>query len=166
MFSIIYILYISIIFQWWKVCWGWQSVLVSWWCHSGIHHWWFNLKKNIFLLIFFSESKLGVNLTLVPEFHSHLESMASLTRDQLMSHISVSYLLEQGTNNNVVSLDEPFPQSIDPTRYYQMIIMQTLNAFISDFIPCFVTCSVQSFVLNIETWFSFAWSPRLWFFVI
>ena len=108
-------------------------------------------KKNIFLLIFFSESKLGVNLTLVPEFHSHLESMASLTRDQLMSHISVSYLLEQGTNNNVVSLDEPFPQSIDPTRYYQMIIMQTLNVFISDFTPCFVTCSVQSFVLNIET---------------
>ena len=67
----------------------------------------------------FAESKLGVNLTVVPEFHSHLESMGSLTREELLSHISFSYLLEQH-NNNVISLPGPFPQSIDPSRFYSL----------------------------------------------
>ena len=67
-------------------------------------------------LIFLPESKLGFNLTMIPEFHSHLEPMSSLTQEQLQRDISFSYLLED-QKSNVVTLDGPFPSSIDPTRY-------------------------------------------------
>ena len=62
------------------------------------------------------EGLLGVNLTVVPEFHSHLEAMTSLTLPELTSHISFSYLLEE-EKNNVISLEGPFTHSMDPTRY-------------------------------------------------
>ena len=61
------------------------------------------------------EGLLGVNLTVIPEFHSHLESMTSLTAQELTSHISFSYLLEE-EKNNVISLEGPFTHSVDPTR--------------------------------------------------
>ena len=63
-----------------------------------------------------SEGLLGVNLTVIPEFHSHLEAMTSLTPPDLTSHISFSYLLEE-EKNNVISLEGPFTHSVDPTRY-------------------------------------------------
>ena len=62
------------------------------------------------------EGLLGVNLTVIPEFHSHLEAMTSLTPPELTSHISFSYLLEE-EKNNVISLEGPFTHSVDPTRY-------------------------------------------------
>jgi len=68
---------------------------------------------------FIIESKLGFNMTMIPEFHSHLEPMSSLTQEQLQRDISFSYLLED-QKSNVVTLDGPFPSSIDPTRFYSM----------------------------------------------
>ena len=61
------------------------------------------------------ESQLNINLTVVPQFHSHLESMSSLSPEELQSDISFSYLLEDN-KTNVVPLPGPFPPSIDPTR--------------------------------------------------
>ena len=61
------------------------------------------------------ESQLNINLTVIPQFHSHLESMASLSQEQLQNDISFSYLLEDN-KTNVVPLHGPFPSSIDPTR--------------------------------------------------
>ena len=63
-----------------------------------------------------AEQNLGLNLTVVPQFHSHLETMSSLTPDELLSDISFSYLLED-QKVNVVDISGPFPQSVDPTRY-------------------------------------------------
>ena len=63
-----------------------------------------------------AEQNLGLNLTVVPQFHSHLETMSSLTPDELVSDISFSYLLED-QKVNVVDISGPFPQSVDPTRY-------------------------------------------------
>lgn len=65
------------------------------------------------------EHKLGINLTVVPEFHSHLEPMGLLTREELDTHISFSYLMEGG-RDNIVSITGPFPPSIDPTRFYSL----------------------------------------------
>ena len=63
-----------------------------------------------------AEGQLGVNLTVVPSFHSHLETMAALGRAELTEDISFSYLLEEN-KSNTISLDGPFPPSIDPTRW-------------------------------------------------
>lgn len=65
------------------------------------------------------EHKLGINLTVVQEFHSHLEPMALLTKEELNTHISFSYLME-GTKTNTVSISGPFSPSIDPTRFYSL----------------------------------------------
>jgi len=65
------------------------------------------------------EQNLGLNLTVVPQFHSHLESMSSLTPDELESDISFSYLLEDN-KINVVDVGGPFPPSVDPTRFYSL----------------------------------------------
>ena len=67
-----------------------------------------------------AEQNLGLNLTVVPQFHSHLETMSSLTPDELLSDISFSYLLED-QKVNVVDISGPFPQSVDPTRYFLYI---------------------------------------------
>ena len=72
---------------------------------------------SIFIInINLAEQNLGLNLTVVPQFHSHLETMSSLTPDELVSDISFSYLLED-QKVNVVDISGPFPQSVDPTRY-------------------------------------------------
>jgi len=65
------------------------------------------------------EHKLGINLTVIPEFHSHLEPMGLLTEEELETHISFSYLMEGG-KSNIVSITGPFPPSIDPTRFYSL----------------------------------------------
>jgi len=68
---------------------------------------------------FIIEHKLGIPLTVVQEFHSHLEPMALLTKEELHTHISFSYLIE-GTKSNIVPITGPFPPSIDPTRFYSL----------------------------------------------
>ena len=62
-----------------------------------------------------AEGQLGVNLTVVPSFHSHLETMAALGRAELLEDITFSYLLEED-KTNTISLGGPFPPSVDPTR--------------------------------------------------
>ena len=69
-----------------------------------------------YLTTLITEHKLGIPLTVVQEFHSHLEPMALLTKEELHTHISFSYLIE-GTKSNIVPITGPFPPSIDPTRY-------------------------------------------------
>lgn len=64
-----------------------------------------------------SEHLLGVNLTVVPQFHSHLEPMSALRLDQLKDQVTLSYLLQrEEVMNNVLSLPGPFPVKADPTR--------------------------------------------------
>ena len=63
----------------------------------------------------FSEYMLGINLTVVPTFHSHLEPMAALRLDELKDQVTLSYLT-QGEMKNVLSLKGPFPVEADPTR--------------------------------------------------
>ena len=70
----------------------------------------------LILPLYITEHKLGIPLTVVQEFHSHLEPMALLTKEELHTHISFSYLIE-GTKSNIVPITGPFPPSIDPTRY-------------------------------------------------
>ena len=69
-----------------------------------------------YLTTLITEHKLGIPLTVVQEFHSHLEPMALLSKEELHTHISFSYLIE-GTKSNIVPITGPFPPSIDPTRY-------------------------------------------------
>ena len=57
---------------------------------------------------------LNEKLTVVPQFHSHLEAMKSLT--YLDQQISFSY----SENNNII-LSGPFSSEVDPTRYVRPI---------------------------------------------
>ena len=73
-----------------------------------------------------SEYILGEKLTIVPEFHSHLESMKSIPRNELQNQITFSYIYPDGgisgnTNEeeneeNLVNLPGPFSKDVDPTR--------------------------------------------------
>ena len=73
-----------------------------------------------------SEYILGEKLTIVPEFHSHLESMKSIPRNELQNQITFSYIYPDGgisgnTNEeeneeNLVNLSGPFSKDVDPTR--------------------------------------------------
>ncbi len=67
----------------------------------------------------FTEFILGEKLTVVPEFHSHLESMSSIPREELNRQITFSYISPPGGNadeENVVNVAGPFPKDVDPTR--------------------------------------------------
>ena len=61
-------------------------------------------------------------MTIVPEFHSHLESMKSIRRDELHNQITFSYIYPPGgiTGNideeNLVNVPGPFSKDVDPTR--------------------------------------------------
>jgi len=63
------------------------------------------------------EHMLGVDLTVVDDFHSHLEALGSLDSadDALERHISLSYS-SYGGGRNVVSLSGLWDESQDPTR--------------------------------------------------
>ena len=81
---------------------------------------------------------LNEKLTVVPQFHSHLEAMKSLT--YLDQQISFSY----SENNNII-LSGPFSSEVDPTRYvrnsyFQRVSLFTIptNSTISSTIPQFV----------------------------
>ncbi|XP_040570024.1 beta-1,3-N-acetylglucosaminyltransferase manic fringe [Lepeophtheirus salmonis] len=65
------------------------------------------------------EHLLGDRLTVVPEFHSHLESMKSIKEESLPNQISVSYINYNGVEN-VINIRGPFSEDIDPTRFYSL----------------------------------------------
>ena len=77
-------------------------------------------------IVLISEYILGEKLTIVPEFHSHLESMKSIPRNELQNQITFSYIYPDGgisgnTNEeeneeNLVNLPGPFSKDVDPTR--------------------------------------------------
>ena len=68
---------------------------------------------------------MGEKLTVISEFHSHLESMKRIPKDELDNQITFSYISPpiddvrdaNGEDTaNVVNLSGPFPISVDPTR--------------------------------------------------
>lgn len=63
-----------------------------------------------------SEHLLDERLTVVPEFHSHLEAMGSIHLEDMDKQISFSYIKYNGVAN-VISLPGPFPTDVDSTRY-------------------------------------------------
>lgn len=71
-------------------------------------------EKSVTRLIFFLEHVIKHNLTIVPEFHSHLEQMSLLPLDTLKDQISFSY--SKGKNGwNVINVPG-FDTRYDPTR--------------------------------------------------
>ena len=72
----------------------------------------------------FAEYLLGINLTVVPELHSHLEPMGSLRIDELKDQITLSYFSQNGVDN-VINLPGPFPKDADPTRYQAAYNLRT-----------------------------------------
>ena len=54
-------------------------------------------------------------LTVVPEFHSHLEPMKRLRPEEMDDQITFSYINYNGVSNTL-DLPGPFPVDADPTR--------------------------------------------------
>ena len=67
-------------------------------------------------LLLFPEHLLGESLTVVDEFHSHLEPMRRITEAAIPDQVSFSYINYNGSWN-VIRLPGPFPVEADPTRY-------------------------------------------------
>ena len=61
------------------------------------------------------EHLLGERLTVVPEFHSHLEPMSRISVGEMDDQISFSYINFNGVAN-IISLPGPFPKDVDSTR--------------------------------------------------
>ena len=61
------------------------------------------------------EHLLGERLTVVPEFHSHLEPMSRISVGEMDDQISFSYINFNGVANTI-SLPGPFPKDVDSTR--------------------------------------------------
>ena len=59
----------------------------------------------------FPEHILKENLTVVPQFHSHLEPMRNI--GDLDKQITLSF-----SDDNTIGLDGPFSKQVDPTRYF------------------------------------------------
>ena len=72
-------------------------------------------EKNLTKVTNSIEHILGEKLTVVPEFHSHLEPMKRLAMDELDKQISFSYISYNGVDN-VLDLPGPFSKEVDPTR--------------------------------------------------
>ena len=91
-------------------------------CTSSLYVFLFDSRR----IVLISEYILGEKLTIVPEFHSHLESMKSIPRNELQNQITFSYIYPDGgisgnTNEeeieeNLVNLPGPFSKDVDPTR--------------------------------------------------
>ncbi|XP_003748205.1 fringe glycosyltransferase [Galendromus occidentalis] len=62
------------------------------------------------------EVLLQKRLTVLPNFHSHLESLGYLDQDSFKDQISFSY----SSNGNVLSVDASFDQRLDPTRFISL----------------------------------------------
>jgi len=59
------------------------------------------------------EHILKENLTVIPQFHSHLEPMRNI--GDIDSQITLSF-----SEANTISLDGPFSKQVDPTRFYSL----------------------------------------------
>ncbi|XP_023331863.1 beta-1,3-N-acetylglucosaminyltransferase manic fringe [Eurytemora carolleeae] len=89
------------------------------------------------------DTKLGIHLTEVPEFHSHLEHLNNLQQSNLETSVTLSYSgVETGQKTsftyqdtrtqdtdrkqedkiiaNTVTIGGPFSRSVDPTRFYSV----------------------------------------------
>ena len=70
------------------------------------------------------EHVLGTPLTVVPEFHSHLEPLRLISRDVLRDQISFSYgkfdNVDHLPDQNLVEIAGVFPESEDPTRFFSL----------------------------------------------
>ena len=62
-------------------------------------------------LHFYAEHILRENLTVIPQFHSHLEPMRNI--GDLDKQITLSF-----SDDNTIGLDGPFSKQVDPTRYF------------------------------------------------
>lgn len=90
------------------------------------------------------EHLLGVKLTQVPQFHSHLEPMNSV--DNLDEQISLSY-----NEDNVINLVGPFSTEVDPTRYSFFICVDYLiNDRGSSFVHSDMPVSMSLFLAVFE----------------
>ena len=67
---------------------------------------------------------LKEKLTVVPQFHSHLEPMKSL--QNLDQQISFSY-----SEDNIINLSGPFSSEVDPTRYVKNTTVGKFKDFIA-----------------------------------
>ncbi|TRY68616.1 hypothetical protein TCAL_03222 [Tigriopus californicus] len=65
------------------------------------------------------EHLLGERLTVIPEFHSHLEPMKRIPPEEISQQISFSYISYNGVQN-VIDLPGPLPTDADPTRFYSL----------------------------------------------
>ena len=75
---------------------------------------------------YISEHLLNTPLTVVEEFHSHLEPQRFITGDRLSGQISFSYS-KYGDEMNVVEVDKIFDASEDPTRLVTSLSGLTLQ---------------------------------------
>jgi fringe protein len=64
---------------------------------------------------YIAEHVLGTTLTVVPEFHSHLEPQRFLSEKNIEDQISFSYS-KYGGEMNVIDLEGGFDKAEDPTR--------------------------------------------------
>lgn len=64
---------------------------------------------------YIAEHMLNTPLTVIDEFHSHLEPQRFISVDNLADQISFSYS-KYGEDMNVVDIDGYFPDLDDPTR--------------------------------------------------
>ena len=69
---------------------------------------------------------LGEKLTVVPEFHSHLEPMMRIGEKDIDDQISFSYINYNGVAN-VINLQGPFPTDADPTRCVAIIVIALIS---------------------------------------
>ncbi|XP_035695082.1 beta-1,3-N-acetylglucosaminyltransferase lunatic fringe-like [Branchiostoma floridae] len=68
---------------------------------------------------FIIERLLRVKLVQIQQFHSHLEWLKFIKKEELPHQVSLSYGLTpyRGSARNVIGLDEVFSESDDPTRF-------------------------------------------------
>jgi len=66
------------------------------------------------------EHLLGKKLTVIEQFHSHLEPMKFLKLDSLSDQISFSYSRYGQENERVVAIDGEIDVRIDPTRFLSL----------------------------------------------
>ena len=73
----------------------------------------------------FPEHILKENLTVIPQFHSHLEPMRNV--GDLDQQITLSF-----SEDNTISLDGPFSKQVDSTRYFFFFLSFLLDELITN----------------------------------
>nr|XP_039269272.1 beta-1,3-N-acetylglucosaminyltransferase radical fringe-like [Styela clava] len=72
---------------------------------------------------FIINNRLGVELTKVDEFHSHLEQLSLIQQDKLSQQVSLSYFIDEDKGSNVIELDKKisaYSIEDDPTRFLSL----------------------------------------------